>query len=268
MKIRFFRRSACLFVLLFCFSPPAVAERVMMVTNMGNIDIILFDDIAPNAVANFLNYIKDGDYDYTFIHRSIPGFVIQGGGWIFDGSVPDPVEVEKDAPIANEFSVSNLRGTIAMAKLPDQPDSATSEWFFNLADNSENLDSQNGDFTVFGQVTEQSLDVIDVIAALTVYDGRGAFSVYNSAFGNLPLIYNSETERYSVVSLFEILVASDIDGNIDDNWTVDLADAVLGLQIISGSSGESANLNSDVNSDGRFGMAEVIYIFHKVAELR
>ncbi|HDR15016.1 MAG TPA: hypothetical protein ENN79_05955 [Desulfobacteraceae bacterium] len=156
-------------VFLFLYpSSTVMAERVTMVTNVGKIHVLLFDDIAPVTVANFMNYIGEGKYRNTLIHRSVPGFVIQGGGYVLDGSTI--YTVQKNAPIVNEFHLSNLRGTIAMAKLAGNPDSATSEWFFNLGDNSENLDYQNGGFTVFGRVTDQSLAVIDAIAALPIYD--------------------------------------------------------------------------------------------------
>ena len=91
-------------------------------------------------------------------------------------------------PVQNEFSPqrSNLRGTIAMAKLGSDPNSATSQWFFNLADNAANLDSQNGGFTVFGQVLS-STDIapLDTIAALPRFNGSSFFG--QSAFTNLPL---------------------------------------------------------------------------------
>ncbi len=107
-----------------------------------------FTTIRPRiTVANFLRYAGRGDYNTNgIIHRSAPGFVIQGGGYAYE-DVTSPFglyryffHIPKDPPIQNEFSPSrsNVRGTIAMAKLPGNPDSATSEWFFNLADNSAN----------------------------------------------------------------------------------------------------------------------------------
>ncbi len=116
-------------------------------------EIDLFEEETPETVANFLNYVNDGDYANTFIHRSVAGFVIQGGGFTFiDG---ERQSVPTDPPVVNEPGISNLRGTIAMAKLSGDPNSATSQWFINLADNAENLDGQNGGFTVFGQVTRR-----------------------------------------------------------------------------------------------------------------
>lgn len=159
------------------FSAAAHGQIVVrMETSLGDIDIDLYADEAPVTVENFLNYVGSNRYNNTFIHRSVPGFIIQGGGYF---STATSIEaVTKDAPIVNEFdpSRSNIRGTIAMAKLPGNPDSATSEWFFNLADNSANLDAQNGGFTVFGEVIGDSMDVVDAIAALTIVNCGGNFT--------------------------------------------------------------------------------------------
>ena len=173
-----FTRSICL-TMAILFTGPAIATNVVMQTPFGEVEIELFDEDAPATVANFLTYVNDGDYVNSFIHRSDPGFVLQGGGFTFvDGA---PVAIPTDPPVINEPGISNLRGTVAMAKLGDDPNSATSQWFFNLADNSANLDNTNGGFTVFGQVTGNGMDVIDQIAALQVWNGGGAFS-------ELPLI--------------------------------------------------------------------------------
>ncbi|MDH3583609.1 MAG: peptidylprolyl isomerase, partial [Phycisphaerae bacterium] len=162
---------------------------------LGAVHVELFDQITPQSVSNFLNYVNDGDYNDpvagdNFIHRSVSGFVVQGGGFNWDGSGPAN-SVPTDAPVVNEFQELvdhlgagepvNTRGTIAMAKVGGDPDSATSQWFFNLADNSANLDNQNGGFTTFGQVLFSGMDVVDQIAALPTTDAGGAF-------GSLPVI--------------------------------------------------------------------------------
>jgi uncharacterized protein (TIGR03437 family) len=150
-------------------------------TNLGNIDVLLLPESAPRTVENFLNYVNRGAYNNSFIHRSVPSFVIQGGGYRFENN--SAAEIPADPPVVNEFRIPNTRGTIAMAKLGDNPNSATSQWFFNLGDNRSNLDNQNGGFTVFGRVANTaSQSVIDRIAATPVPGG------FNSPFDALPLI--------------------------------------------------------------------------------
>ena len=144
-------------------------------TVLGSFSIELLDDVSPNTGANFLNYVRDGDYDGTFFHRAIPGFILQGGGFSMgtDGQVS---EVPSDPPVANEFRLSNIRGTIAMAKVGRNPNSATNQWFVNLADNSANLDAQNGGFTVFARVIGDGMDIVDAIMAQPISNFGGVFS--------------------------------------------------------------------------------------------
>lgn len=137
-------------------------NRVRLVTSLGDIVIETVND-APVTTDNFFQYVVDDFYDGTIFHRVVPGFVVQGGGFL-PGLIP---QTGARPPIVNEFSPtrSNVRGTVAMAKVGGDPDSATSEFFFNLADNSANLDNQNGGFTVFANVVD-GLDVVDAIAAV------------------------------------------------------------------------------------------------------
>ncbi len=170
------------------FSGQATVVRLQTV--LGLVDIQLYDSQAPLTVANFLRYVNSGAYNNSFIHRSVPGFVIQGGGYVYDSAGLKSVTVA--APVANEFSAtrSNLRGTIAMAKVGGNPDSATSQWFFNLADNNNpadpnSLDTQNGGFTVFGRVTGNGMAVVDAIAAQTIVNACGSST--NCVFTTLPV---------------------------------------------------------------------------------
>ena len=152
------------------FGDPGIANTVARFeTVMGRIDVELYEDEAPLTVANFLSYVNAGDYDGTVVHRSVPGFFVQGGGHAFPGWA----HVATRPPVVNEPGISNTRGTIAMAKLAGDPDTATSEWFLNLADNSGSLDSQNGGSTVFGCVLGDGMAVVDAIAGLPTY-GFGA----------------------------------------------------------------------------------------------
>jgi cyclophilin family peptidyl-prolyl cis-trans isomerase len=147
---------------------------VRFYTDFGDIDVVLLQDIAPATVANFLGYVNRKDYDNTFIHRSVMNFVIQGGGYKYLNDIVVPVP--QQPPVVNEFNVSNTRGTLAMAKLGGDPNSATNQWFFNLGDNSANLDNQNGGFTVFGRVANSSsLATMDAIAAVPIYDASAPF---------------------------------------------------------------------------------------------
>ncbi|MDC9500374.1 peptidylprolyl isomerase [Pseudoalteromonas sp. Angola-18] len=144
-----------------CFTSQATI--VEMQTSHGVIELNLFDQQAPNTVANFLSYIEDDAYNQTVIHRSVSDFVIQGGGFTFTDEL---VPVTTKPAVVNEPVLSNVKGTIAMAKLANDENSATSQWFFNMVDNSEALDTQNGGFTVFGQITAQSQATLDNIAGL------------------------------------------------------------------------------------------------------
>ena len=165
--------------LLLALPVMAIADTVLIETPQGDIEIELLTQDAPNTVANFLRYIDSGKYTNSFVHRSIPGFVIQGGGFTFNGSgAPGIFPFER---IDNEFKVSNTRGTVAMAKIAGQPDSATSQWFINLADNSDTLDVDNGGYTVFARVIGDGMVVADAISQLDVINAQDAFT-------NLPVI--------------------------------------------------------------------------------
>ncbi|HEY1376916.1 MAG TPA: peptidylprolyl isomerase [Gemmataceae bacterium] len=139
---------------------------VVMETSMGPIKIELYEDKTPITVKNFLSYVDDKFYDNTIFHRvmgkenSRDDFMIQGGGF-----TTDKKEKKTKAPIKNESGngLSNTRGTIAMART-DDPDSATAQFFINIADNSR-LDHYRGGYAVFGKVID-GMDVVDKIKAV------------------------------------------------------------------------------------------------------
>ncbi len=151
---------------------------VTLQTVMGSIDIVLFDAVAPLTVANFLAYTDPVgvSYDQSFIHRSVPGFVIQGGGYRLIGLVISEVATSPPS-VLNEPGLSNVRGTVAMAKLAGLPDSATTQWFVNVGHNVA-LDTDNGGFTVFA----------DVISGMAVVDAINTQPLANlgSPFNELP----------------------------------------------------------------------------------
>ena len=139
--------------------------QVKVSTTLGEFTLELFDTAAPGTVANFLNYVTSGRFNESVVHRSVPNFVIQGGQYVIPAGTTQLSQIAIDGTIANEFNQSNLRGTIAMAKVAGDPDSATSQWFINVDDNTS-LDSQNGGFTVFGRVLADGMQVVDAINQL------------------------------------------------------------------------------------------------------
>jgi cyclophilin family peptidyl-prolyl cis-trans isomerase len=162
--MKFSKIDSVLLILIMSFTFTAQAQIVRMKTVLGDIDIELNPTAAPNTVANFLEYVNGDDYDDTFVHRVIPNFIIQGGIFKFSGD--DINLISSRGQIDNEYSLPNTRGTISMAKLNNQPDSATSSWFINTIDNTNTLGpAQNEGFTVFGDVIS-GMDVVDAISAL------------------------------------------------------------------------------------------------------
>ena len=139
--------------------------QVKVTTNLGEFSLELFDTAAPGTVSDFLDYVTSGCFKDSVVHRSVPNFVIQGGQYFIPASTTNLNQIQIDGTIANEFNQSNLRGTIAMAKVAGNPDSATSQWFINVANNTF-LDSDNGGFTVFGRVLGDGMQVVDAINQL------------------------------------------------------------------------------------------------------
>ncbi len=155
------RLVVALFALLPCLL--LANPTVRLETTAGPVTVELFEDKAPQTVANFLQYVDSGFYNGTLFHRVIKNFMIQGGGFDKDGQ-----RKATRSPIQNEADngLSNRRGTLAMARTGN-PHSATAQFFINLVDN-RNLDftskSQRGwGYAVFGKVTE-GMNVVDNIA--------------------------------------------------------------------------------------------------------
>jgi len=140
---------------------------VEMETPLGNMFLQLTDSVTPQTVANFVQYITNGEYQPTIIQRSAPGFVLQGGGTKPDGSDNTPL-----ADVPSEAGQSNVTGTIAMA-LSSGPNTGNNQWFINLGDNSSILDGSNdgGPFTVFGNVIDGGMTVANAISQLQIIDG-------------------------------------------------------------------------------------------------
>jgi peptidyl-prolyl cis-trans isomerase A (cyclophilin A) len=143
-------------------STPAPNPQILLETSLGAIQLELFADKAPITVKNFLEYVDANFYANTLFHRVIPGFMIQGGGFVKGMS-----QKQTNSPIKNEAGndLSNLRGTVAMARTSDI-DSATSQFFINVNDNlflNHRDNTANGfGYCVFGRVIN-GMDVVDEI---------------------------------------------------------------------------------------------------------
>ncbi len=153
-------------------APPATV-RVKLTTTDGVIILELDRAKAPITVDNFVQYVKDKHYEGTIFHRVIPGFMVQGGGYTTDFK-----EKPTRKPIKLEVGkgLSNLRGTIAMAREPS-PDSATSQFFVNVVNNGRSgpngplsLDTRGGGYAVFGNVVE-GMEVVDSIVSIPTGPG-------------------------------------------------------------------------------------------------
>jgi peptidyl-prolyl cis-trans isomerase A (cyclophilin A) len=172
-----FSRRAAAILLGACLVVPASAAnapKVKFSTTAGDIVVEVYPDKAPKTVENFLQYVRDKHYDGTIFHRVIDGFMIQGGG--MDSSM---AEKKTRAPVRHEGrdayakGLKNEVGTVAMARTGD-PDSATAQFFINVADNTRTLDPPGPNapgYTVFGRVVA-GMDVVNKIKGVPT--GRSA----------------------------------------------------------------------------------------------
>jgi cyclophilin family peptidyl-prolyl cis-trans isomerase len=178
------------------YSDPQVSTVVRMATNSGNLDIALFGSAAPGTVANFLQYVNAGRYNNTIFHRSVPFFVIQGGGFqtptgtyatFPPNAAATPQPITTFPAINLEHPTGNVRGTIAMARTT-AINSATSQFFLNTVNNPALDDptpaTPDAGYAVFGQLLPGSLSVMDFLAGYTATDFSSDFG---GAFGQMPL---------------------------------------------------------------------------------
>lgn len=157
-------------VLTAAFAPVALAQSLPLVkvqTNMGDFVLELNPKAAPKTVENFLTYVKSGFYKNKLFHRVIPNFMIQGGGFV---SGMEEKDTRKAIALESRNGLSNLRGTIAMARTSD-PNSATSQFFINVRDNHFLDASQAQDgygYAVFGRVIS-GMQTVDAIARVKTH---------------------------------------------------------------------------------------------------
>ena len=226
----FFHLRLVTVILLFGAVSLPAGTYVQFRTTWGDIDVELYDQDKPNTVRNFLRYVQSGRYQNMFFHRCptnpvtrITDFVVQGGGW-FVAPGPSIVRVPSFGTISNEFGVgrrlSNVYGTLAMAKVSGDTNSASSEWFFNLANNTF-LDAPNADgyFTVFGHVV-RGTNVLNQYRGRSINNGIQNLGV---PFDTLPVIYSgpgvpaSNQLEYVDISLLNIQVQK-VAGGREISW--------------------------------------------------
>ena len=202
-------------------------------TAFGDIEMELYDQDKPVTVQNFVHYIQTGRYQDVFAHRLVPGLVVQWGGYtITNGGTTnwDILSVPTDPPITNEFAVgrrfSNVYGTIAMAKVGGNTNSATSQWFINLANNSF-LDAAdtNNLFVVFGHIVSGT-NVLNVFSNFHYWTGTQSSNLvlhqnYQAPFDDLPLLHPIMVDSNFVfvdITLLQVSVNPVAGGGKEISW--------------------------------------------------
>lgn len=215
---------------LWLSTAPAATPFIRVETNQGGFTLQLDPDKAPVTVANFLRYLDEGFYLNTLFHRSIPGFVVQGGGFDKDSLAAKPVH----EPIVNEAAngLSNVRGSVAMARTAE-PDSATAQFYINTGDNGATLDQgapppNTAGYAVFGKVVE-GMATIDAINALPV--AKNLYSNVPQVYWDLPIVATEPFTLVFVKAMYRLLP---------------LADAGADFSV---RSGQVASLNGSASSD-------------------
>ena len=236
------------------YSSQAVASNFFVeLYNSENI----YNNSTPITANNFIQYVNDSSYDNTLIHRLSSNFVIQSGGykWPSEPSNQEggsPIRVSSKGAITNEPGNSNNLGTIAMAKVADNPDSASSEWFINLTDN-KNLDSQNGGFSVFGHIlgdgiynplllnnqTIYNVNYADVdlnLSQLPLLNLQGNI-IYDTNYFAIHSIATIDERPSQIANNYNVIVtATDLDGNQSNQYVIVDVNDVKG-EILTGGDG-------------------------------
>lgn len=167
--------------------PGVTGQIVQFTTTAGRINVELRPTDAPRNVANFLSYVTKNAYDNTMIHRvdtlgtAVPA-IVHGGGYPVATLPPVPNPIARSASVPLEYSLPNTRGTLAAFRNAGEPNGATSEWFFNVLDNSSALGPANGGgFTAFGRVLGTGMSVVDALSQTQVVNVTGTI------FNQLPV---------------------------------------------------------------------------------
>lgn len=271
------------------FRDPDTSRAAKLRTTLGDLNLRLFPELAPQAVENFMGYVSRGLYNNVVFHRSIDNFVIQAGSRVAASYSTQAFETIGKLPSPrNEPGLSNLRGTISAAKIGGRdslytgannttmsrgeahgyvglPDSASNDFFLNLSDNSDNLDHQNGGFTVYGQLAASSLMVMDQIAARpTATYGRDDPAERNkpildfrlATFADFPMdaaTAPTEIDNRLAIRIVDATATSPLVARVSSSVPAVCEASIQGARLIISAKGEgTANLSLEIEDlDGR-----------------
>lgn len=255
---------ACVLLITSCcdLSNVACANTVVRFNSvLGSFDVRMFDTTTPLTVANILQYVNDGDFDNSIVHRvenrfvNLPDgsfvnepFVIQGGDWFFPES-GQLTQIPGNPPVQNEPGLSNLRGTMALARIGGQVNSGTNNWFVNTDDN-QFLDNVDEGFTVFGRVVHEGMDVVDAISNLPT---QTIVNQFGQSLGTAFPLHGDLTGGVSMANfvLFPSVEELDIpDGDYDFDADVDGSDFLIWQRGFQSTVDVAADNNGDAIVNG------------------
>ena len=226
---------------------------VRFTTSLGNVDVRLYDTLTPISVTNFMNYVTANKYSGSFIHRvpqnttppyGTSNFVVQGGGFILNNSIFAATGIATNAPIGDEFHLSNTRGTLAFAK---NAQGATSQWFFNIGNNSF-LDAQN--FTVYGRVLGSGMTVVDAINNLSAVNASSAQNAPGEDFAEVPVrnlqqVLNQNDITSNEAVMVNVTTLNYKAGDYNFNGVVDMGDYTLWRKTLNSTTNPAADGNGN-----------------------
>jgi len=233
----------CFNIYVFLASAATAGTLAQFRTVFGDIEVELYDQAKPVTVSNFISYVESGRYRDMFVHRLIPGFVVQGGGYTITnrGTTNWAIfSMATNPPVVNEYgygaTFSNVFGTIAMAKTAGNTNSASSQWFFNLTNNPA-LDANdvNNLFVVFGKVV-RGTNILNLFNRFHTWTNpwtafpAGTTNVvlhnrYSQPFNDVPLLWPSSSSLttdtnllFMDVTLLKVAVNTLRNGATEISW--------------------------------------------------
>jgi peptidyl-prolyl cis-trans isomerase A (cyclophilin A) len=239
---------------------PSHATVVRFNSNAGSFDVRMYDTATPLSVTNILNYVNDGDFTDSIVHRAENSysqqpdgsfvsnpFVIQGGDWSFpEGGVL--TQIPSNPSVMNEPGISNLRGTMALARQGGLVNSGTNNWFVNTGDNP-GLDMVDEGFTVFGRVVNDGMQVVDAISIMQQATIRNQF---NQSLGSTFPVHgdlSNGLSRDNFVLFTSVEELNIPDGDADFDGDVDGTDLLYWQRGYGTISDMAADFNGDASVD-------------------